>query len=79
MLDYRLYTFLTLSETLNYTKAAEILCITQPAVSQHIRYLETTYQIKLFDHHGKNLVLTKQGEYLASCLRTMNADEKWRI
>ena len=76
MLDYRLYTFLTLSETLNYTKAAEILCITQPAVSQHIRYLETTYQIKLFDHHGKNLVLTKQGEYLASCLRTMNADEK---
>ena len=24
MLDYRLYTFLTLSETLNYTKAAEI-------------------------------------------------------
>lgn len=76
MLDYRLYTFLTLSETLNYTKAAEILCITQPAVSQHIRYLETTYQIKLFDHHGKNLILTKQGEYLASCLRTMNADEK---
>lgn len=76
MLDYRLYTFLTLSKTLNYTKAAEILCITQPAVSQHIRYLETTYQIKLFDHQGKNLSLTRQGEYLASCLHTMAADEK---
>lgn len=76
MLDYRLYTFLTLSKTLNYTKAAEILCITQPAVSQHIRYLETTYQVKLFDHQGKNLSLTRQGEYLASCLHTMAADEK---
>lgn len=76
MLDYRLYTFLTLSKTLNYTKAAEILCITQPAVSQHIRYLETSYQIKLFDHQGKNLSLTRQGEYLASCLQTLAADEK---
>lgn len=76
MLDYRLYTFLTLSKTLNYTKAAEILCITQPAVSQHIRYLETSYQTKLFDHQGKNLSLTRQGEYLASCLHTMAADEK---
>ena len=76
MLDYRLYTFLTLSKTLNYTKAAEILCITQPAVSQHIRYLETTYQVKLFEHHGKHLILTRQGEYLANCLHTMAADEK---
>lgn len=76
MLDYRLYTFLTLSKTLNYTKAADILCITQPAVSQHIRYLETTYQVKLFEHQGKNLTLTRQGEYLANCLHTMASDEK---
>lgn len=76
MLDFRLYTFLTLSDTLNYTKAAEQLCISQPAVSQHIRYLETTYEVKLFDHSGKQLALTKQGAYLAQCVRTIAADEK---
>lgn len=53
MLDFRLYTFLTLSETLNYTKAADILCITQPAVSQHIKYMEKEYDCKLFFYDGK--------------------------
>lgn len=76
MLDFRLYTFLTLSETLNYTKAANILCITQPAVSQHIKYLENKYKVKLFVHAGKSLSLTKQGKLLAASIKTMSADEK---
>lgn len=76
MLDFRLYTFLTLSETLNYTKAAEQLCITQPAVSQHIKYLENEYHVKLFHHNGKHLSLTRQGKVLAQSVRTMAADEK---
>lgn len=76
MLDFRLYTFLTLSETLNYTKAAEQLCITQPAVSQHIKFLENKYEVKLFHHTGKLLSLTKQGKVLAQSVRTMVADEK---
>ena len=62
MLDFRLYTFLTLSETLNYTKAADILCITQPAVSQHIKYMEKEYDCKLFFYDGKQLNLTAQGK-----------------
>jgi DNA-binding transcriptional LysR family regulator len=37
MLDNRLYTFLTLCETGNYTRTAEKLNMTQPAVSQHIQ------------------------------------------
>ncbi len=41
MLDFRVYTFLAVCRHMNYTKAAEELHITQPAVSQHIRYLET--------------------------------------
>lgn len=76
MLDFRLYTFLTLSETLNYTKAADILCITQPAVSQHIKYLENKYHVKLFVHTGKSLSLTKQGKLFANSIKTMTADEK---
>ena len=40
MLDFRIQTFLAVCRHLNYTKAAQELCITQPAVSQHIRFLE---------------------------------------
>lgn len=76
MLDFRLYTFLTLSETLNYTKAADLLCITQPAVSQHIKYLEKEYDCKLFFYNGKQLNLTKQGMLLAEKVRSIAADEK---
>lgn len=76
MLDYRYYTFLTLSKTLNYTKAASLLCITQPAVSQHIKYLETQYNCKLLDHTGKDLQLTQQGKRLQECIATMVADEQ---
>lgn len=53
MLDFRINTFLTVCEYMNFTKAAEILCITQPAVSQHIKYLETVYNSKLFEYEGK--------------------------
>lgn len=40
MLDNRLQTFLTLCETCNYTNTAKKLNMTQPAVSQHIQFLE---------------------------------------
>ena len=40
MLDFRVETFITVCEYMNFTKAAERLNITQPAVSQHIRYME---------------------------------------
>ena len=40
MQDFRMETFLTVCKYLNYTKAAQELNLTQPAVSQHIRYLE---------------------------------------
>ena len=43
VLAFRVRTFLTACDTLNFTKAAKELCITQPAVSQHIRYLEQEY------------------------------------
>lgn len=45
MLDYRTETFLTVCKTLNFTTAAKQLNITQPAVSQHIHFLEKQYHI----------------------------------
>ncbi len=43
MLDFRIHTFLAVCKYMNYTKAAEALNLTQPAVSQHIRWLEQQY------------------------------------
>ena len=40
MLDFRIETFLCVCKYMNFTKASAALNITQPAVSQHIHYLE---------------------------------------
>ena len=61
MQDFRVKTFLTVCRTLNYTRAAEELMLTQPAVSQHISYLEKEYGAKLFTYRHKKLELTRAG------------------
>ena len=71
MQDFRVKTFLTVCRTLNYTRAAEELALTQPAVSQHITYLEREYGAKLFTYHRKKLELTPAGRVLRDGLATM--------
>lgn len=75
MLDYRIDTFLTVCRLLNYTKAAEELHITQPAVSQHIRYLEDYYEVQLIHFDGKRLCLTEEGRLLRNAATTVKHDE----
>ncbi|GKU25537.1 LysR family transcriptional regulator [Clostridium folliculivorans] len=64
MIDIRLKTFMTVAELKNFTRASEKLNITQPAVSQHIRFLEEEYDVKLFTRQGKEAKLTGEGEIL---------------
>ncbi|CAM3257130.1 LysR family transcriptional regulator [Vagococcus fessus] len=64
MLDYRYDTFIILSETLNYTKAAQQLNLSQPAVTKHIQYLENHLDVKLVNYKKNQLTLTTEGEYL---------------
>lgn len=71
MLDFRIYTFLEVCRSMNYTKAAGELNITQPNVTQHIHYLETYYGQKLFQMNGKKLVLTQAGELLKEAATAM--------
>lgn len=71
MLDFRIATFLQLCETKSYTKTARLLEITQPSVTQHIKYLQRRYQCKLFSYEGKTLRLTPEGEYLRRQAETM--------
>jgi DNA-binding transcriptional LysR family regulator len=59
---------------MNYTRAAEELGLTQPAVSKHIKYLEENYNVKLFCYKNKRLTLTKEGEYLKNIMNAMNHD-----
>lgn len=73
--DFRVKTFLTVCKTLNYTRAAEELALTQPAVSQHITYLEREYGAKLFAYHKKKLELTRAGRVLRDALATMAHDD----
>ena len=75
MQDFRMNTFLSVCRTLNYTRSAAELNITQPAVSQHIAYLEKAYGAKLLSYHGKKLTLTPAGELLRDAAATMAHDE----
>lgn len=76
MLDIRLRTFLTLCETHSYTVAAELLHMTQPAVTQHIHYLENHYGCKLVVYSGKQVHLTEQGRLLQEYSRTLEANSE---
>jgi DNA-binding transcriptional LysR family regulator len=61
MIDNKLLTLITLSENGSYTKTAEILHLTQPAVSQHIHGLEKELGIVIFNRTENGLKATPQG------------------
>ena len=62
MIDNKLYTLLKVYECRNYTRAAQQLSITQPAVSQHIKALESELGVKLFEHANGEFLVTRQCE-----------------
>ncbi|MDM5309308.1 LysR family transcriptional regulator [Peribacillus frigoritolerans] len=59
-----LKTFVTLVEVKNFTKTAEVLLMSQPSVSLHIKKLEEEFQTKLFLRSPKFLKVTLTGEIL---------------
>ena len=59
-----LKTFITLVEVNNFTKASEILHISQPSVSLHIKNLEQELQTTLFIRSPKSVQITPTGEIL---------------
>ena len=76
MIDHRIETLLMMSETLSYTRTAELMNLTQPAVSQHIRYLENQYECKLFEKQGRRVKLTAAGERLVRAAIIMRANSQ---
>ena len=61
MIDPKLYTLLTVVECGNYTRAAQQLSLTQPAVSQHIKQLERELNIRIFNRVGNQIKPTSAG------------------
>ncbi|MBR4375891.1 MAG: LysR family transcriptional regulator [Spirochaetia bacterium] len=58
---YHLKTFYFTAKYKSLTKAAEFLCITQPAVTKQIKQLQSHYNLKFLDIIGKKVILTDAG------------------
>jgi DNA-binding transcriptional LysR family regulator len=62
----QLETFRKLAVEENFTRTAELLNLTQPAVTQHVRALQEHFHVKLVDLVGRKTVLTDAGRFLAA-------------
>lgn len=70
MLDiHQLYIFLAAAQTVNFTRTAQRLQMTQPCVSQHIQALEKQIDQQLFYRSGRNIELTEAGLTLVPLAR----------
>ncbi len=70
---YHLRYFVTLAHLEHYTKAAEMLSITQPSLSHAIASLEKELGVKLFEKEGRNIALTKCGRvFLEDVEKSLN-------
>ena len=72
MLDaHQLNIFLAAAETLSFTQAAQLLHMSQPSVSQHIKALEQHFDAPLFERTGRQLQLSDAGEVLIPIAREL--------
>lgn len=73
MLDIKFETLLTVAECKSFTKAAEQLSLTQPAVSNHINQLERECNAKLFLRGKGDFRLTQEGEIAVTYAKRLKA------
>ena len=73
-MEPKLNTFLTVCETMNYHTAAELLHLTQPAVTKQIQSLEAQYRTRLFSYDGKTLHKTEAGRVLEDYARSIRSN-----
>ncbi len=75
MIDPKIYSLIAVAEAGSFTRAAQRLSLTQPAVSQHVRLLEEELDTRIFDRSHGVLKLTREGEVVLRCARRMLALE----
>ena len=64
-------TFFAVGSFLSFTRAADYLCVSQPAVSQSIRRLEEELGCTLFIRSGKSMFFTAEGQELFRHVKTV--------
>ena len=67
----RIRIFYTVAESGSFTKAGDVLGLSQSAVSRQIGALERELRGQLFHRHTRGLILTEQGELLWRAAREM--------
>jgi DNA-binding transcriptional LysR family regulator len=63
--------FVTIAETLSFTGAAELVHVTQPALSYQMRRLEEELGTQLFHRRGRRISLTSDGEVFLPLARSV--------
>lgn len=74
MIDSKLITFINAARLKNFTRTAEMMNLTQPAVTQHIKQLEEYYGVKLVRKKGRQISLTEEGELLLKYARNFETN-----
>ncbi len=69
MLSVRHEIFMEVASSLSFSKAAEVMYISQPAISKHIKALEAFYQTTLFERKSNAIRLSPGGELLLTRLK----------
>ena len=64
MISFSHRVFMEVAANLSFSKAAQILFVTQPAISKHIKALEDQYKVPLFERKGNSILLTEAGKKL---------------
>lgn len=64
MISFNHKVFFEVAQQLSFTKAAQALFISQPAISKHVRLLEEEYKTSLFERKGNTITLTAEGVIL---------------
>lgn len=68
--------FFEVASQLSFSKAADNLFISQPAVSKHIKLLEEQYQLSLFERKGNIIALTEEGNLLLEYVKKVKELER---
>lgn len=66
--------FICAAETLNFTKTAKLLYISQPTVTHHITSLENELGYQLFERLNKQVVLTPAGNYFYKSMKAISSE-----
>src|ERR1019366_2490205 len=65
--------FQAVAEARSFTRAAEVVHLTQPGLGKHIKQMEEYYGLPLFDRLGKKVALTQAGEILSEATQEVMA------